>query len=576
MSSIQETAYPRLKSNVAPKELVTIYTPTPEEFSLARRVTKGRVARLGFLILLKIFQRLGYAVPTRLIPAGIVQHIASIAQLSASFQELAKYDASGTRERHLSAIRGYLRLQAYGQSAHQVMFQAMQASAQTKHDLADLINVAIEELVRQRFELPAFSTMVRAARKVRTDITNVFYRQVTKALSREERMKINALFVADSTITSTPWNQLKQEPGKPMLTHLQELVKRLRWLSSLQVGLPVLAGILEVKLKHLASYAQTLDAARMKELDSKKRYTLASALLSVQYARTLDDITEMFIKRMQQLHHKAREALAQYRTESQQRTDELVTTLRDVVVAYQTDGEIEKRFTAIEMVIGNRSQEVLEHCEAHIAYVGNNYFPFLPKFYKSHRATLFQFLSVVPLHSSTQDNSLQEAAEFIKTHRGSCRPWLPTIQIENQGTPEEYQIQLLNLSWIPHKWWYLVTGQCHRHPYPPQMNRQYFELCVFSHILLELKSGDLYIEGSYEFGDYYCQLISWSEYNATVAEYGSLVNLPTDKKKFVMHVKQWLESTAEATDQSFPSNADVNYKKDRLVIRHPRKARLKV
>ena len=151
MSSIQETAYPRLKSSVAPKELAAIYSPTPEEFSLARRVSKGRVARLGFLILLKIFQRLGYAVPNASIPAGIVQHIASVAQLSASPTELAKYDASGTRERHLSAIRAYLRLQVYGQSAQQVMFQAMQTSAQTKHDLADLINVAIEEL--QRFSI---------------------------------------------------------------------------------------------------------------------------------------------------------------------------------------------------------------------------------------------------------------------------------------------------------------------------------------------------------------------------------------------------------------------------------------
>jgi hypothetical protein len=267
-----------------------------------------------------------------------------------------------------------------------------------------------------------------------------------------------------------------------------------------------------------------------------------------------------------------KEALAQYRTDSQQRTDELVTTLRDIVVAYQTEAEVEQRFTAIETVIGNRSQEVLEYCEAHIAYVGNNYFPFLQKFYKSHRATLFQFLSVVPLHSSTQDNSLQEAIEFIKAHRGSRRPWLPIIQIENQGTPEEHQIQLLNLSWIPYKWWYLLTGQRRRDPYPFQINRQYFELCVFSHILLELKSGDLYIQNSYEFGDYYSQLISWSEYNVMVAEYGSLVNLPTDNKKFVAHVKQWLESTAKATDQSFPSNADVNYKNDRLVIRRPKKS----
>lgn len=107
-------------------------------------------------------------------------------------------------------------------------------------------------------------------------------------------------------------------------------------------------------------------------------------------------------------------------------------------------------------------------------------------------------------------------------------------------------------------------------PYPSQIDRRHFEVCVFSHILLELQSGDLYIEGSYEFGDYYNQLISWEEYNVSVAEYGKLVNLPTNGFEFVTYVRQWLESTADVTDQSFPANADVDYKQDKLVIRRPK------
>jgi len=156
---------------------------------------------------------------------------------------------------------------------------------------------------------------------------------------------------------------------------------------------------------------------------------------------------------------------------------------RDVVVAYQTDGEVEQRFTAIQTVIGNRSQEVLDHCEAHIAYIGNNYFPFLQDFYKSHRATLFRFLEVVPLRSSTQDTSLVEAINFIRSHRSSRNNWLLTIQTEHPNTLDKRQIQLLDLTWVPTKWWYLVTGQRQRTPYPTQIDHRQFEVCVFSHIL---------------------------------------------------------------------------------------------
>ncbi len=94
MPSIQETAYPRFKSTLSPKELAAIYTPTPGELDFAKQVTTASHAtRLGFVILLKTFQRLGYAVSTREIPPSIVQHLAAVTQLHASKRALEQYDA---------------------------------------------------------------------------------------------------------------------------------------------------------------------------------------------------------------------------------------------------------------------------------------------------------------------------------------------------------------------------------------------------------------------------------------------------------------------------------------------------
>jgi hypothetical protein len=41
-------------------------------------------------------------------------------------------------------------------------------AARTKHELADRMHVALEELVRQRYQLPAFPALARAARRVRS------------------------------------------------------------------------------------------------------------------------------------------------------------------------------------------------------------------------------------------------------------------------------------------------------------------------------------------------------------------------------------------------------------------------
>lgn len=93
------------------------------------------------------------------------------------------------------------------------MLLAMSEAAHTKEDLADLINVAIEELVCKKYELPAFDTLVRAARHVRTVIYHQFYRHVEAALIPEEQARIDSLFVPEPETRFTSWNVTAQAWG---------------------------------------------------------------------------------------------------------------------------------------------------------------------------------------------------------------------------------------------------------------------------------------------------------------------------------------------------------------------------
>lgn len=570
MPSVQDTAYPRLKSNLTEKHLMCLYTPTSEELALARRVTSKSVTCLNFLVLLKTFQRLGYGVTLADVPARIIRHIVMSTQLPTSRQTLNQYDASATRRRHLRIIRDYLQIAAFDQAAHQAMVTALQMAVLAKHDLVDLINIAIEELVRQRFELPGFSTLERAARTARREHLEHLYQQISHALTQTEHQSLETLFQPSEERTA--WERLKQEPGKPLLSRLRQWTERLQWLSTFQFSSQVLAAVPPIKVQQFAAEAQTLDMARMKALPLAKREALAIALLSVQYAQALDDVTEMFIKRMRQLHHAAKAALMQYRLASQERGETLIMTLRDVVVAYQLGGEVPERFAAMATAIGEHPDQLLEQCEAYLAQDSHNYFPFLPKFYRSHRSVLFRLMDVLRLKASARDTSLIEAIAFIQRHRQKRRRWLPITEPPQAGAETTEPIVLLDIRWVPSKWWHLVTGQAERQPTPTQVHRIHFELCVFSHVLLEVQSGDLYIEGSQEYSDYFSQLISWPTYHATVAEYGQMVELPVQPSDFVRHVKAWLSVLATQTDQSFPANTKVTYQKDRLVIQRHRRS----
>src|SRR5688572_27569913 len=108
-------------------------------------------------------------------------------------------------------------------------------------------------------------------------------------------------------------NHLSSFRGTLYFAHAQ-------WLKSLNTGRHALDGIPETKLQRFADEARTMDISRMKETQHPKRVTLAAALIRIRTAQALDDLADMFIRRMQKLHHQGNEALAEYRREHQEQT----------------------------------------------------------------------------------------------------------------------------------------------------------------------------------------------------------------------------------------------------------------
>ena len=67
----------------------------------------------------------------------------------------------------------------------QVISDAVRRAAETKEDLADIINVAVEELVRHNFELPAFGTLHEEAQSGRAEVNKLVYACVVNATGDE-------------------------------------------------------------------------------------------------------------------------------------------------------------------------------------------------------------------------------------------------------------------------------------------------------------------------------------------------------------------------------------------------------
>ena len=158
--------------------------------------------------------------------------------------------------------------------------------------------------------------------------------------------------------------------------------------------------------------------------------------------------------------------------------------------------------------------------------------------------------------STSQDRSVEEAIAFVLAHRGHHHTKIKIVGEEEQEGKLNTRCPL-DLSFIPDKWWPLVAGQSAREPEPVEVSRRYFELCLFTQVVNELKSGDLCIPGSDEYGDYRKQLVSWEEYQQGVGAYVEQAGLPVDPKAFIATLKHELAETAAAIDKTFPDNENV-------------------
>jgi hypothetical protein len=281
MTVMERTAYPRFKRILSAKDLVEVYTPTPQECFLAHRSTKGSLAEFGFLVLLKTYQRLCRFIPFSEVPFSIRDHIAKIVDSSLYASDLNTYDTSGTRQRHIPLIRAAQQLKPYDSDARTPMLKAMVQVARTKEDLADLINVGLDELARERFELPLLRLLDKVAHHVRAITMRGLYRRVHQTLPQEAQTALEALFVVEPGHQLSAWELFKQEPTSPTLTHMRQLIDHLFALSEQRKLLPAtaFAGIAECKIKQFATEARALDATEMKDHEPYKRLTLAAALL---------------------------------------------------------------------------------------------------------------------------------------------------------------------------------------------------------------------------------------------------------------------------------------------------------
>ncbi|MFK7934144.1 MAG: Tn3 family transposase, partial [Saprospiraceae bacterium] len=228
--------------------------------------------------------------------------------------------------------------------------------------------------------------------------------------------------------------------------------------------------------------------------------------------------------------------------------------LAQIGTAYQTQGTYLKKYRAIEAVMPERPQDMVQRCQQHLAYIQNNYLLCLLPLYKNQRALLFNCLTNLQLQSSSQDNALLAAIEFIKKYRNRRKEWLDCTDAD------------LNLDLITDKWRKLVTGKTNANAKVQQVHKKYFELWVFFELARQLQTGDVFVPQAQQHSDWTKQLISGQQYDEDIATFGVGTGIPTDSAAFIAKLKGELTEAINRTDQAFPANQYARMEDGNLIL----------
>jgi TnpA family transposase len=543
-----DTAYRRFKSRPSQTELERFYTPTDAERVFFDSTTRSSATRLGFALLLKTYQRLGYFVTSEQVPIAIVEHIATAIGECCDRDNLRQYDMSQARRKHLSAVRQFLVVKPFSDDGKVLMQQTLAEAALTKENVIDIINIGIETLVRHRYELPAFDTLVREARVQRLATNQALHAQIHDALGDVGRTFLDRLFVVgDDPRRVSPWNDLKQDAAKPTIDGMRELVARYDRLTELARHAHLLKTIPVVKIKQWALEGNSMDAASMVDMAAAKRYVVALALIRQRLARVTDDLCDIFCKQMKRVSYYAEEELGKYLADNQEKTDEILRRFATLETLLNSKQSAAEQLKSVRQTVTARP-DLCEFSRLHAEYGGKNECRFVWRFFKPRRPEMLRILRKLKLAATSQDASFERSLAFMLEHSHPHNEWLALKANGKKALASD------DVDWIPEKWWKLVTGENQRDTVPVRLNRRQFEVCVCLQMVRELKSGDLCVIGSDAYSDHRDELVPMEECERTRADYGEKVGLPIESAGFIAHVRTMLTEAAQQADKTYQDN----------------------
>ena len=523
--------YPDLPVPLTPGDLQQLFSPSFDERQWAPTVTRTVESQVALLVQLKIFQTIGRFLPVANVPLVVIEYMACRMGADSGSN---LFFPDRTLYRHRQAILKRLEVVSWGTEACALAQATMQRTAQARTDPADIINSAIDALIRHDFELPPLATLRRLAGTAHSKINAAQWTEVCGRLSPAQQAVLETLLVVDPQTQKSPFANLCAPPGCASRKNLNALIDRYQWLQGLPNPATALQSIADAKILQWANEARRLNALELREYITPRRHTLLMAVIHVARGQVLDELTQMLLRLTRKVEWKSEQRLAEWYQNRRIKTDALIRAFHDLLLVHGLEADPVQKVARVETVFAAQGghKALVQSCEEHLRHEKQNWRPFARAVFVPLRSALIRLVEMLPLQGTTAADGLLCLAESL-TSEPSHSDHL-TI---NGAAPNT----------LPREWHDLV----HDHESDKlAFNRRQLEVVVMLELATAIKAGEVFVSGSLSFDRFWDRLPSQAADPGAVAAYATARGWADGADGLVRAVKNALEQKARFLDNA--------------------------
>ena len=524
--------YPELPNPLTPGDLHQLFSPSFDERQWAPTVARTVESQVALLVQLKIFQTIGRFRSGTDIPPSVIEHMARRMGMESGL-ELTFPDR--TLYRHRPAILKRLKVVSWGPEARALAKATMFKAARARTDPADIINSAIDALIRHGFELPALATLRRLAGTAHSNVNAAQWNEVCGCISSVQSAVLETLLVVDPKTQKSPFANLCAPPGRASRKNLNSLVDRYQWLQGLPNPATALKLIADSKISQWANEARRLSAIELREYVAPRRHTLLMTVIHDARSQVLDDLTQMLLRSSRKIEWKSEQRLADWYQKRHHKTDALIRAFRDSLKLLETETGPVKMVANVEALLvthGGR-ESLAQGCEEHLRHERQNWRPFARAVFVPVRSALLRLVEILPLQGDATAAGLLRLAQSLSSQSSSDTDYLTIDQVA--------------LSALPREWQDLVHDQASD---KLAFNRRQLEVVAILELATAIKAGEIFVSGSVSFDRFWDRLPCEAADPAAVAAYATARGWADGADGLVRAVKNALELKARFLDNA--------------------------